>query len=998
MPPKRLIYPTAVVFLALLLFGCATPTPRPAPLGASPIIAAGVPDPPLTVNGTESIYMPAAPSEVYLPEPGLVTGVGTVTTVATAQAYHARLAGDWTTAFAAMERAVAELDDNTDPVMRWWVLMTQQRLFLDDVRPAAAQALSEEVTRLELEVFGTDLVSAVVRGDLRLNQRDFAGARAWYGSVLARLDGWEPSASFFANPEDRSMQAYLLEALSRATVGMTIAYLLENDCARALAWATDMHDRMRDLVALPQWFPFNLFMEAGPDLQQGYGWTLALLGAARVCYSGDLAASEPMFERALDFFATVDAAAGPLIVASLWERSALRTGALKLPTHQVGVLPEPGDESEAAAPQQPTIPGELAMRLPNAGMRLSGAPPRIGDRARLKLETPAAGSMRLPEAGQFNAVGVAVSTELQDALQAYLRGDGEVALAALASAKPITPLEAWQLSYVRAQVLIMMGRAADAEQELEHTAELEITALGTNLNARALRGEARAWLADYPAAIADFQQVLAALGDWRPPGRVLFPPQDVPQLVVLTRALIRSYEGMAMALMLDGRYREALTWAERTEELLEEVFFLVFHPAYRYWLAIDADMFYGRGLNLGVLASAQLAGGDAAGAQVNYQSANAFFDALGFATGRVIVEGMRARALLDSGQAREAERVAAQAVKLAAARGLPDFIWQLEALRGRALLAIDKPREAEAAFRRAQTALNIVSGSLASDRAKRRFGVGKEDVTRALVRLDLERGDWAALFEDLERGRARAFVDMLGVRAAGAQGPAADLAAQIRDLDRAIRRQRLLNAAPGSASGGDVTGLLAQRQRAVAKLRRMDSELAGTLAVDAPRFGNIRARLAPGEALIYALPVDGPEAPIRLLLLSRSGTRLITTDLTPKNLRLLLRVFGGSDPLGAASIQHNRAKLLTTALGAKEWLPRRRLYVVPSGELYHLPWGMLNPDGDLTVEVVVLPTGGWLARTPKRLRSAGAAVVVGDPAFGDSYPQLPGARAESTLR
>ena len=65
--------------------------------------------------------------------------------------------------------------------------------------------------------------------------------------------------------------------------------------------------------------------------------------------------------------------------------------------------------------------------------------------------------------------------------------------------------------------------------------------------------------------------------------------------------------------------------------------------------------------------------------------------------------------------------------------------------------------------------------------------------------------------------------------------------------------------------------------------------------------------------------------------------------------------------------------------------------MVPTGDRYFLPWGAL----DLDYPVVVLPTGGWLNHSPKSVRTAKAASIVGDPEFGDAWDRLPGARAEA---
>ncbi|MCB1743114.1 MAG: hypothetical protein KDK91_22245, partial [Gammaproteobacteria bacterium] len=324
------------------------------------------------------------------------------------------------------------------------------------------------------------------------------------------------------------------------------------------------------------------------------------------------------------------------------------------------------------------------------------------------LAVPDAHSIRLPDPGQLNLAGVRVSAELARANQAYLRGDGEAALQALApaDAAPTAPLTRWHHSHLRVQVLIMMGRAADAEVEVQRTAELEIAALGTDLNARALRGEARAWLGDLEGAEQDFRQVLTALGDWRPPTHMVMSPPDIPQLVALTRALVRARLGLALSLSMAGRYDQALVEGRQAQSVLDDVFYLLFHPAARHWLGVDSDMFYGYGLNQGVLGAALLVSqGDEAASRARLERAHGFFDALGFTTGRVLVDGMYARALLDAGRPQAAIQTANRVAEQAAGAGLLDLVWQLHALRGRALLADGHEDLAEQALRQAQEGL-----------------------------------------------------------------------------------------------------------------------------------------------------------------------------------------------------------------------------------------------------------------------------------------------------
>jgi CHAT domain-containing protein len=76
-----------------------------------------------------------------------------------------------------------------------------------------------------------------------------------------------------------------------------------------------------------------------------------------------------------------------------------------------------------------------------------------------------------------------------------------------------------------------------------------------------------------------------------------------------------------------------------------------------------------------------------------------------------------------------------------------------------------------------------------------------------------------------------------------------------------------------------------------------------------------------------------------------------------------------------------------------------RIFVVPNGELHHVPFAALRLNGNLVVRervVSVLPAAEVLLSARKRFNSApGPALVVGDPAAGPDFPRLPGAAREA---
>ena len=604
------------------------------------------------------------------------------------------------------------------------------------------------------------------------------------------------------------------------------------------------------------------------------------------------------------------------------------------------------------------------------------------------------GSKRMPRAGKKNSYNLVVSPELEVAYDTYLGGDGERALAALrqADAKDPSNLRAWHHSFLRAQVLIMMGRASDALDELAETAQREVAFTGSDLNSRALRGEAKLWLGDYRGAMTDFWRVAVALEDWRMPTRFRREP-DIVELFVKTTAQLRAHTGMAGALVLQGKYEAALKWAEDAEARFADVHYVANHGVYGGFVQVHADSFYGRALTLSFFGAARIVTErDPSAADGIFEAAVAFFDTIGYARGRVTADSLRARALYDIGRFDAAERFAMSAATLAAERGLPALAWRTEALRGEALLQLGRKAEAEGSFRRAQAALAVLTNSMNTDRARLRFGVGKEDITYRLAQLDAERGDMASLFVDLERGRARAFVDLLAGRFA-VGGREQDAVKEIRDLERRVLRQRLINQAPGASVAEGVANeraLLAERRKKLSELRGRDPELADVLSIEVRNLAEVQARLADGEVMVYALPARLRD-PLRLLLVTSTAASLQTLTMRGLELQSRLGSFVRAVENGEATTQSDEMASLGNELHIAEWPAERAVYFVPSGDSNFIPWGAI----DLAVPVTVLPVGGWLNRVPTTATAVKRASVIGDPATGGALPRLPGARTEA---
>lgn len=599
-------------------------------------------------------------------------------------------------------------------------------------------------------------------------------------------------------------------------------------------------------------------------------------------------------------------------------------------------------------------------------------------------------------AGQRHYYNFTITPEFERATSLYLNGNGEEAIEQieriLADPKN-TPTLLWQAAYLKVNALITMGRPDEAERETVRLERLEIAAMGKNHTSRALRAEVRYWAGDIDGALEDAAQVVSAFGDWRYIAAYSTPPLDQVELARCTTAQARATIVLGLALLAKGRARDALPWLELANQTMNNVMFTSRHPINSLYFQPPEEIFWGRGMSLVALGTALLSiDPGSKRAEETFARANQYFEALGFRAGPVLIETFKAHALDAAGNPLRAEQQAARGSALAEKLGLIEYVWRLQALRGKALLALGQDAEAERALRRAQTVVDLMAGTLSSDDAKVRFGAGKEGITRDLITIDLRKNDIPQLFEDMERGRARAFVSLLTNRVV-AQDRGGELVAEVRALDRRIQQERQRKnalSAEGSIDTGREQRLLEERGALIARLRARDPDLADALAVSSVDVASVRAALPAGAIMVYAIPSFNND-PLRLLFIGKDAVSVRQLGINASRLKSLLDEFSGTIDIRDDARQRGALAALRDGLDLAGWPRTGFAYFVPSGHSHFVPWGALDVD----FTVAVLPTGGWIARAPLVLSTSARAMIIGDPEFGGLLPQLPGARAEA---
>lgn len=599
----------------------------------------------------------------------------------------------------------------------------------------------------------------------------------------------------------------------------------------------------------------------------------------------------------------------------------------------------------------------------------------------------------MPSVGEKNPYGVIITPELELAYNTYLGGDGEIALKALdaAEAQATEPRTTWQISFLRVQILMMMGRSADAEVEIERTMIREKVFMGHSMNSLALRSSISIWLGDYARAKEDAVTVLIGIGDWHLPTFYTGPPSNNNELYAVATAKGRALIILGGALYFEKKYELAYRWLEAAEQHFNDVHYVSNHFIYGRLNKVHADSYYGRAINLAFLASADLVRTKSTTKAYSlYKRSLQFFRTLGYKQGEVIVEAFRAYALFRVGKAEMANQAAKKALDLARLYGFPDFIWRIQGLHGKMLYQQKRYKEAEAAFRSAQASLDQISGALQGDHAKTRFGVGKDDIAHNLIKLDLRSKNYVNLFADMERGRARTFVNTLANRKIE-ESRERETAQAIRKLEARIIQFRLKRYAPYAVDTEllkEEELLLKQRKQLLLKLRQADPELADVFAVSVSSLADIQKRLRSTETLVYALPVKGNDK-LKLLIVQSERVKIKTLNLTMLELQEGLDVFANA--LGLEEEENEAIQILAAGLAPQSWINGSVVYFVPADVLHFVPWGVF----DLQTPIVILPNGGWLLRRPKPILTESPISIVGGPEFGGDLIPLPGARAEA---
>jgi CHAT domain-containing protein len=371
----------------------------------------------------------------------------------------------------------------------------------------------------------------------------------------------------------------------------------------------------------------------------------------------------------------------------------------------------------------------------------------------------------------------------------------------------------------------------------------------------------------------------------------------------------------------------------------------------------------------------------------------------------------------EAGRGLAAESVYHRGLSRLGARSAPGAAWSLHAGLGGVLRRRGALDDAARELRLSIADIEQVSGALPLEEQRSAFRADKWDPYVELALVELGRRRMEAAFEASERLRARQMLDLLA-RGTVAPGAAGALTGREQDLRRRITEladqagragegtPTLRDPAPAEREGSQAGEALARAQEEygelLAEIREADPAYAALVRGETAPARDVRAALAPDEALIEYLVGDSTT-----IVFVVTGDSVAALDLKVTHAALAASVDFARSTLASPTEATRRAwraplrrlyrQLIEPVEASGLLTGKARLIIAPHAELHYLPFAALarpGPPDQLLVERYVLeyvPSASvWL-----RLRARTHAVRGGDVlALAPRTAALPGSRAE----
>jgi len=305
--------------------------------------------------------------------------------------------------------------------------------------------------------------------------------------------------------------------------------------------------------------------------------------------------------------------------------------------------------------------------------------------------------------------------------------------------------------------------------------------------------------------------------------------------------------------------------------------------------------------------------------------------------------------------------------------------------------ALDMLKKAVAVIESQRSTINTEASKIG-------FAGNKQTVYRDLVALLIEMGRPGEAFEYVERGKARALIDMLASKKSFGTGQAKEeiqLASLLQELDTS--EKEIATAVYQNA--GEMNTRSASSRSVVlrSKLHEASPSTVSLITVSAPGVQEIQQLLPKGETLVEYF---GSGQDLFVFVLSADGIQAI--KLNGKGLDIDIAAYRKAlqSPASQDYIDLGRDLYFRLLAPVTPLIRTSNLTIVPHGPIHYLPFASLNTGKEEYLidryNLRVLPSASVMKFLLKGSQGKkGSALVFGNPDLGDAKLDLPYAQAEA---
>jgi CHAT domain-containing protein/predicted negative regulator of RcsB-dependent stress response len=520
-----------------------------------------------------------------------------------------------------------------------------------------------------------------------------------------------------------------------------------------------------------------------------------------------------------------------------------------------------------------------------------------------------------------------------------------------------------------------MGQYSDALELLGKGAELGRQKNGDAAEIDANIGDVYLFAGDRVRALEFFEKSLAPhQGFSMPTSKAVEVPKEgqMYNWMRIAKAIIHSQVNRGTVYYFDKKPNKALQALDEAKQMVDDVLETAGHPIRGVFYRADSDLYEGIGFYRAIR-------GAVFGELKKFNESSKEFDLAlemfvqaGRPYGALIARALRIQTetLQPNKKFSQSDITRYQGFLVEAEMfGALDLVWRV-GFRAGSLLAKNKNYAAAKTFLvKAVDAIEKTRSNIREDTIKQMFSGSVQEVYEATVGLLFDMGEFSKGFDYLERGKARAFLDMLAGRSLKPKVAAnPQIIQQIAGLDIKIEKAaRSLKALKGPQRRGayiQFKSLLKEKSRALERIKDQSLSYASSLSVATASARKIQSSL-PSDALLISYFLEDSRAIIWTV-----DRKSIQATLA-KNDGKKIAQLAGDYREALASGQTDLAKSLGSKLYASLIEPirgrlssKKKLIVVPSGALHYLPFaGLLSPDGKYLIEnqtISVLPNASSL--------------------------------------